>query len=159
MKTRNTIEALYKRALKVQKVKQHRYSFDTSDFPAWYVVKLLENKSQHQTIDQAFIDYLRDIKNNPLTRLRDSKIIKSYQLEDKLIKSIDLKSKRNKIMSQIKTKKQKQLMELLLNGLSLKQASIKLNCSISSISHLKKAISRSLLLETHQASKHTPYNL
>lgn len=52
-----TIERQYNRAKYVAKSKGH--SEIAEDFASWYVIKLLEGKSQHQLLDHAFIDFLR----------------------------------------------------------------------------------------------------
>jgi hypothetical protein len=160
IRTKHSIETQYKRALRVQGLKGRKYSFDTSDFPAWYIVKLLENKSQHQTLDQAFIDYLREIHNNPLTKIKDVKIEKAYTLEDTLNESIDKKLLKLKLIKSLKTNKQKELIKLVFQGHSLKECTLILNRSISCISTMIKFIidqnKKSLL---PHASKQTPYNL
>lgn len=55
-----TLIKLYKRA-RVHGLWAYygRYRHLAEDFSSWYVIKLLENKSRLQTIEQAFIDFLR----------------------------------------------------------------------------------------------------
>jgi len=50
-------EQLYKKAIRHAKIKG--YSDIAEDFGGWISIKWLEGKSQHQTINQSFIDFLR----------------------------------------------------------------------------------------------------
>jgi len=57
VRERRNIETLYKRAAIHARAKG--YKEEAHDFAGWIAIKWLEGKSQHQTIDQAFIDFLR----------------------------------------------------------------------------------------------------
>jgi hypothetical protein len=59
------LEDLYARATNVAKYKGLKE--EAEDFAQWLMVKYLEGKSQHQTIDQAFIDYRRQQHGDPRT--------------------------------------------------------------------------------------------
>lgn len=54
---RKSIEELYKRAVKVAKIKGH--SQIAEDFAGWIAAKWLEGKAQHQSLDYSLIDFLR----------------------------------------------------------------------------------------------------
>lgn len=54
---REKIETLYKKAIRCAKI--HGHPDIAEDFAGWITVKWLEGKSQHQTLDYAFIDFLR----------------------------------------------------------------------------------------------------
>lgn len=55
--SRLDLESLYKRALKHGRC--NRLGDEAQDFAQWLMLQYLEGKSQHQTLDQSLIDYLR----------------------------------------------------------------------------------------------------
>lgn len=55
---RNTIEEMYEKAKRCAEIKGH--ADKAEDFAGWLSIKYLEGKSQHQIIDFALIDFLRD---------------------------------------------------------------------------------------------------
>lgn len=58
---RDSCEVLYKKAHK--KATMLGFSKIADDFACWYVIKILEGKSQHQRIKDALKDYLRHINH------------------------------------------------------------------------------------------------
>jgi DNA-binding CsgD family transcriptional regulator len=61
--SRASTPLLYERAKKA--ALRRGYASEADDFASWYAVKILEGKCQHQTLDQAFIDYLRETRGRP----------------------------------------------------------------------------------------------
>lgn len=56
-KKRSKIEDLYKRAIKLGKNKG--LGEESEDFAGWLAIQWLEGKSQHQTLNQSFVEYRR----------------------------------------------------------------------------------------------------
>lgn len=69
---RSSLEQLYEKAKKYANIKCSKKE-DANDFATWVTVKYLENKSQHQTLQQSFIDFLRaeHFSSDALQRPRD----------------------------------------------------------------------------------------
>lgn len=66
MRDRQEITMLYDRAIKNARAKG--FDQEAEDFASWVTIKYLEGKSQHQTLDQSFIEYRRKHHGNPRTR-------------------------------------------------------------------------------------------
>lgn len=84
MDNRKSIKDLYLRALVCARI--HGRGEEAYDFAGWISVKWLEGKSQNQTLDQSFADYLREQHGN-LRRNRGR-----YMLS-RALRSSDVKTK------------------------------------------------------------------
>jgi hypothetical protein len=60
--SRRSITELYERAIRHGRAKG--LDFESEDFAGWCVERWLRGKGQHQTFDQAFIDYRRGVHGN-----------------------------------------------------------------------------------------------
>ncbi len=62
---RQTIEELYAKALKLGKLR--KLGEEAYDFAGWCALRWIEDKAQHQTISQSYVDYLRETRGRYLT--------------------------------------------------------------------------------------------